>query len=176
MINRESVRKYNGVKNSPQPPMPTMEWSHHLLLQLCNLFWSTVYVNPTILKVIIRKSCKKTEQVLCWMWIWCPRQYMWSGATGIPRGCYRDEIRITATRGRQSCGIKFWSSPVRVLGLVFVWVARSFTACVSEPVEGRKMTSFDQNCPISRVMYSDVTRCRIVEDSTLFIGCDLVVD
>ena len=91
----------------------------------------------------------------------------------VPRvslGGVRDEIQITATRGRQSCSNLIIQSTCDKA--VFRSGDKKFRC---EPVEGKKMTSFDQNCPISKATYTDVTRCRTIEDSTLFAGCDLVV-
>ena len=83
----------------------------------------------------------------------------------------RDEIQITASRGRQSCSNLI--TPSTCDKAAFHSGNKKFHC---EPVEGKKTASFDQNCPISKAMYTDVTRCGIVEDSTLFVGCDLVVE
>lgn len=42
-------------------------------------------------------------------------------------------------------------------------------------VQGRRSVRFDQNCPLIWGIYDDVTRCRVVEDEDLVVGCDLVV-
>ena len=86
-------------------------------------------------------------------------------------GGVRDEIQITATRGHQSCSNLI--TPSTCDKATFRSGDKKFRC---EPVEGKKTVSFDQNCPISKATYTDVTRCRIVEDSTLFVGCDLVVN
>ena len=86
-------------------------------------------------------------------------------------GGIRDEIQVTATRGRQSCSNLI--IPHTCDKVAFRSGDKKFRC---EPVEGKKMTNFDQSCPISKATYTDVTKCRIVEDSTLFVGCDLVVD
>ena len=82
------------------------------------------------------------------------------------------EIQITATRGRQSCSSLVISQTCDKAA--FRSAGGKRFRC--EPVEGKKMVTFDPSCPISRATYTDVTRCRTVEDSTLFVGCDLVVD
>ena len=69
-------------------------------------------------------------------------------------GGVRDEIQITATHGHQSCNNLIIPSTCDKAGSCSG--GKRFRC---EPVEGKKMTSFDQNYPISRATYTDVTRC-----------------
>ena len=86
-------------------------------------------------------------------------------------GTRTQEIQITATQGRQSCDGLI--TPNTCDKSAFRSGDKRFRC---DPVEGDSMIIFDQTCPISKATYNDVISCKTVEDSTLFVGCDLVVN
>ena len=79
------------------------------------------------------------------------------------------EIQITASQGFQSCSTLI--TPQTCDKFAFRSGSKKFRC---DPVEGQRTVAFD-NCPINSANYTDVTSCEIIEDSTLIVGCDLVV-
>ena len=81
------------------------------------------------------------------------------------------DIQIVATQGRVACGDSI--IPNRCDKSKLRSGDKKFRC---EPVEGSNVATVAQPCLINQVTYTDVVSCRIVEDDTLFVGCDLVVN
>ena len=89
----------------------------------------------------------------------------------VPQIFGEQNITVTTTPGSKSCSKRIIRRTCDKLG--FRSQGRKFRC---DQVEGSRALRFDKNCPLNIATYTDVIRCNIIQDDSVNVGCDLIVD
>ncbi len=88
----------------------------------------------------------------------------------VPQVFGRQNITVSATPGTRACSKTVVKRTCDKLA--FRSKGKKFRC---DPVEGKRVINFEKRCPLCKATYTDVTRCKIVQDDDVITGCDLFI-
>ena len=87
----------------------------------------------------------------------------------VPEVFGRQNITVSAKPGTRSCS----KTVVKRTCDKFAFRSRG-KKFRCDPVEGKRVINFEKRCPLCKATYTDVTRCKIVQDNDVITGCGLI--